>query len=172
MALKINGTEVSSVTLNGNVLDKVTVNGTTVWENWKYSVFEYAYPQVFEQFLYSPVYDFGCKTAVKISLTGTRGNADNVNNATFQLLYSDNNVNWTRVQMKSQAGDKVNVNREDLLKDGTLSSSSNDAGLRFQWAYNISAQVTYPLKHRYWKVLCNTQNSSGRDSFKLESVKI
>lgn len=35
MALQVNGTEVSSVTLNGNVLDKVTVNGTTVWENWK-----------------------------------------------------------------------------------------------------------------------------------------
>lgn len=37
MALQVNGTEVSSVTLNGNVLDKVTVNGTTVWENWKHN---------------------------------------------------------------------------------------------------------------------------------------
>lgn len=37
MALQVNGTEVSSVTLNGNVLDKVTVNGNTVWENWKHS---------------------------------------------------------------------------------------------------------------------------------------
>ena len=165
-------TEPSNFKLGSVQISKICKGIVTLWENWKYSVFEYAYPQVFEQFLYSPVYDFGCKTAVKISLTGTQGYADNVNNATFQLLYSDDNVNWTRVQMKSQAGDKVNVNREDLLKDGTLSSSSNVAGLRFQWTYNISAQVTYPLKHRYWKVLCNTQNNSGWDSFKLESVKI
>lgn len=94
MALQVNGTEVSSVTLNGTVLDKVTVNGTTVWENWKsWSASGRNPSSGYSDYALNYTYTYTVPSNVKVKSIGLTGycqkvNEENLVNAIIKIYYN------------------------------------------------------------------------------------
>lgn len=145
-----------------------------LWQNWTYSEFSYTFPQNANQYYVSPTYDFKCRTGVKFINTSGIGNEVTVNNAYFQLQYSDDGVTFTKMPMRSGCSSYTNVQQTDETNwwnDGDIETDNSARGIRFQWTNNQKAELTYLQKHRYWRVGCQTVNNSGADSFRLEAIQ-